>query len=317
MEQNEQKRPRIVVMGSYVTDLMGRAQRIPVAGETVKGDLFKTGPGGKGGNQAVAAARAGGSVAMITKLGADVFGDLALQNFDNEGIDRRFAIRTEAYPTGAALIMVSKETGQNSIVVIPGACENLTAEEVEAAMRALLPADILMLQLETNLEALEESLRMASESGLKVMLNPAPAQEIPQGFYKMIDYLTPNETEASTLSGIEVVSIERAKQAASVLQNKGAKNVVITLGEKGALALDDEGQFYEVPAFKVEAVDTTGAGDAFNGAFALALAEHKRLVDAIVFANAAAAISVTRIGTAPSMAYREEIEKFLFENSAK
>lgn len=193
MEQNEQKRPRIVVMGSYVTDLMGRAQRIPVAGETVKGDLFKTGPGGKGGNQAVAAARAGGSVAMITKLGADVFGDLALQNFDNEGIDRRFAIRTEAYPTGAALIMVSKETGQNSIVVIPGACENLTAEEVEAAMRALLPADILMLQLETNLEALEESLRMASESGLKVMLNPAPAQEIPQGFYKMIDYLTPNE----------------------------------------------------------------------------------------------------------------------------
>ncbi len=305
--------PRIIVMGSYVTDLMGRAAHIPVEGETVKGNFFKVGPGGKGGNQAVAAARAGGNVAMITKLGQDAFGDMAQENFIKEGIDARYVLRSDEYATGAALIMVSEATGQNSIIVIPGACGQLGEDEVREAIRALSPASVLVLQLETNLEAIAVSLKMGTELGMKILMNPAPAHKIPDEYYSMIDYLTPNETEASTLSGVRVVSIEDARRAAQLLQSKGAKNIIITLGEKGALVLDSEGKFRHVPSFKVDAVDTTGAGDAFNGAFALALAEGKDIYRATVFANAAAALSVTRIGTAPAMAFRKEIDAFLRE----
>ena len=304
-------RPRIIVMGSFVTDLMGRAAHIPVGGETVKGNFFKVGPGGKGGNQAVAAARAGGDVAMITKLGRDAFGDMAHENFVKEGIDAEYVLRSDEDATGAALIMVSEETGQNSIIVIPGACGQLGEEEVRDAIHALSPASVLVLQLETNFEAIAVSLRMGAEMGLKILMNPAPAHEIPEEYYSMIDYLTPNETEASTLSGVGVITVDDAKRAARILQAKGAKNIIVTLGEKGALILDRPGEYRHVPSFKVDAVDTTGAGDAFNGAFALALAEGKDIYGATVFANAAAALSVTRIGTAPAMAYRKEIDEFL------
>lgn len=310
MNQPESK-PRIIVMGSFVTDLMGRAAHIPVDGETVKGTFFKSGPGGKGGNQAVAAARAGGNVAMITKLGRDAFGDMALENFVKEGIHAEYVLRSDEYATGVALIMVSEKTGQNSIIVIPGACGQLGEDEVRDAIRALSPAAVLVLQLETNFEAIAVSLRMGRELGMKILMNPAPAHEIPEEYYSLIDYLTPNETEASTLSGVQVVSVEDALRAARVIQAKGAKNIIITLGEKGALILDSKGEFKHVPSFKVDAVDTTGAGDAFNGAFALALAEGKDIYSATVFANATAALSVTRIGTAPAMAYRKEIEEFL------
>lgn len=312
---NNGSKPRIIVMGSFVTDLMGRAAHIPLEGETVKGTFFKSGPGGKGGNQAVAAARAGGNVAMITKLGRDAFGDMAEENFVKEGIDAGYVFRTDEYATGAALIMVSEKTGQNSIIVIPGACEHIGEDEVRDAIRALSPASVLVLQLETNFEAIAVSLKMGKEFGMKLLMNPAPAHEIPKEYYSMIDYLTPNETEASMLSGVYVESVEDARSAASVLQAKGAKNIIITLGEKGALILDSASEFKHVPSFKVDVVDTTGAGDAFNGAFALALAEGKDIYDATVFANAAAALSVTRIGTAPAMAHREEIDEFLHERN--
>ena len=308
------KAPKIIVMGSFVADLMGRAAHIPVSGETVKGNFFKVGPGGKGANQAVAAARAGGNVAMITKLGMDSFGDMAFNNFVNEGINTDYVFRSREFSTGAALIMVSEETGQNSIIVIPGACGQIKEEEVISAIDGLSPADILVLQLETNFEAIAESLKVGMAKGLKVLMNPAPAQEIPEEYYSMIDYLTPNETEASTLSGIQVNTIDDAKRAARILRSKGAKNIIITLGEKGVLILDNEDHFLHIPSFKVNAIDTTGAGDAFNGAFALALAEGKDIVPATIFASAAAAISVTRIGTAPSMAYRKEIDDFLSNN---
>ncbi|GAB6277539.1 MAG: hypothetical protein SAMD01599839_20790 [Rectinema sp.] len=306
--------PKIIVMGSFVADLMGRAAHIPVSGETVKGNFFKVGPGGKGANQAVAAARAGGNVAMITKLGMDSFGDMAFNNFVNEGINTDYVFRSREFSTGAALIMVSEETGQNSIIVIPGACGQIREEEVVSAIDGLVPAHVLVLQLETNFEAIAESLKTGVVKGLKILMNPAPAHEIPEEYYSMIDYLTPNETEASTLSGVKVVTVDDAKKAARILQSKGAKNIIITLGEKGALILDHEDNFLHVPSFKVNAVDTTGAGDAFNGAFALALAEGRDIVSATVFASAAAALSVTRIGTAPAMAYRKEIDDFLSNN---
>lgn len=310
-------RPRIIVMGSFVADLMGRADHIPASGETVKGNFFKVGPGGKGANQAVAAARAGGDVAMITKLGMDSFGDMAFDNFVKEGINTDFVYRSKEYSTGAALIMVSEKTGQNSIIVIPGACAQISEEEIITAIDKLMPADILVLQLETNFEAIRESLKEGVARRLKILMNPAPAHEIPEEYYSMIDYLTPNETEASTLSGIQVKTIDDAKKAAKILHARGAKNVVVTLGEKGVLILDSENRFLHVSAFKVNAIDTTGAGDAFNGAFALALAEGKDIALAAVFASAAAAISVTRIGTAPAMAYRSEIEEFLDNNQSK
>ncbi len=310
----EKSKPRIIVMGSFVADLMGRASHIPVEGETVKGNFFKVGPGGKGANQAVAAARAGGDVSMITKLGNDSFGEMAIKNFISEGINTQFVFRSDDYATGAALIMVSEETGQNSIIVIPGACGQLIEGEVTSAIQKLAPADVLVLQLETNFEAISASLKVAKELGLKILLNPAPAHEIPEEYYSMIDYLAPNETEASTLSGIQVDTIDDAKNAAKALRAKGAKNIIITLGEKGALILDEKNNYYHLPSFKVNAIDTTGAGDAFNGAFALALAEGKDIVSAAIFASAAAAISVTRIGTAPAMAHRKEIDDFLSNN---
>jgi ribokinase len=308
------RKPRIIVMGSFVADLMGRGREIPVPGETVKGSLFKIGPGGKGANQAVAAARAGGDVAMITKLGFDSFGDMALENFKSEGIDVERVFRSREDPTGAALIIVSERTGQNSIMVIPGACGRLGAREVEEAMKALAPADVLILQLETNFEAVFASLEAGRALGMKVICNPAPAQAIPADYYPLIDYLTPNETEAATLSGLPVSDLDDAAKAARALQAKGARQVVITLGDKGALVVEEDGEPRAVPPFPVEAVDTTGAGDAFNGAFAVALAEGKDTIAAATFANAAAALSVTRIGTAPSMPQRAEIDELLRKN---
>ncbi|HWR11999.1 MAG TPA: ribokinase [Rectinemataceae bacterium] len=304
-------KPKIVVMGSFVADLMGRGPQIPVTGETVKGNFFKVGPGGKGGNQAVAAARAGGDVAMITKLGLDSFGDMAFANFTAEGIDTTHVFRSAEQPTGAALIMVSETSGKNSIMVIPGACGAMDSGEVVAAMRKLGEAKVLVLQLETNFEAFAASLETGKEMGMKTICNPAPAQAIPAEYYPLIDYLTPNETEASTLSGIPVIDTASAEKAARALQAKGSANIIITLGENGALVLDSGEKVTKVPPFAVDAIDTTGAGDSFNGAFALALAEGKALIEATVFASAAAALSVTRIGTAPAMPYRGEIDEFL------
>ncbi len=304
-------KPRIVVMGSYVTDLMGRGPRLPGIGETVKGGFFKIGPGGKGANQAVAAARAGGAVAMITQLGADYFGDMAIANFRSEGVDTASVFRSKEHPTGAALILVDETTGSNSILVIPGACGHMDPGRVGIAVAANARAKVLVVQLETNLDAMAAALARARESGMATICNPAPAQEIPPECYPLIDYLTPNEAEASTLSGVNVRTVEDAGLAAEVLKGRGAGAVIVTLGEKGSLVLDGTGRHTFIPAYKVDVVDTTGAGDSYNGAFAVAIAEGRSLIAAASFASAAAAISVTRIGTAPAMPFRSEIEELL------
>ena len=304
---------KITVMGSFVVDLMSRTPHLPVKGETVKGSTFKLGPGGKGSNQGVAAQRAGADVTMITKLGKDDFAEIALKSFKNEGMDTKFVFQDEKYSTGAALIMVDEKTSENEIVVVPGACSNITDKDIKMAKESIENSKVFLTQLETNVDAVEKAVDIAYKNGVTVVLNPAPVQEISDELYKKIDVLTPNEVEASILSGVNVETIEDAKKAANVLMKKGVKNVLITLGSKGVLVVTSQKEEF-IQSYKVNVVDTTGAGDAYNGAFATALSEGKDIFEAAHFANAAAAISVTRIGTAPAMAYRNEIEKFISNN---
>lgn len=302
----------ITVMGSFIVDLMARAPHLPEHGETVKGSHFQIGPGGKGSNQGVAASRSGASVTMITKIGADPFAQIALDSFQREGMDMRYVMQDERYPTGTALIMVDENTSENKIVVTTGACEHIAPQEIEAARQHIENSRVLLTQLETNLDAVEMAVDIAHARGITVILNPAPAplHPLPDELLAKIDILTPNETEAGILSGVKVETMEDAGRAARVLKAKGIKHVIITMGGKGALVHTDAGQ-YVVEPLKVKVVDTTGAGDAFNGGLATALAEGKDIAQAVAFANATGALSVTRVGTAPSMPYRDEIETLL------
>jgi ribokinase len=297
---------KITVLGSYVVDLMGRAPHLPAAGETVKGSYFKAGPGGKGSNQAVAAKRAGAEVSLITKVGRDHFGEMAVDNFRQEGIDTAFVFVDDQLATGAALIMVDQNSSENMILVTLGACSRITEEEIEEALGAIEQSRVLLTQLETNLDAVEWTVAHAARRGVPVILNPAPAQEIPARLMRQVHILTPNESEASLLTGIEVTGPEQAGQAAEALRARGAKNVIVTLGKMGCLVAAAREQWL-VKSMAVEAVDTTGAGDAFNGALATALAEGKSLFEAARFANTAGALAVTRMGTAPAMPHRAEI----------
>ena len=301
---------KIIVFGSYVTDLTGRTAKFPAEGETVIGSSFRSGPGGKGSNQAVAAKRAGGDVTLITRLGSDAFGKLALDFYREEGIDTSEIIVSEETTTGAALIIVNEETGQNEIVVILGACGDFKEEEVQALRSAIEGAKIVLCQLETNPEATFEVLRLAHSFGVPTVLNPAPARKLPDEVFGWIDYITPNETEAETLTGIKVEDPESASRAADSLLEKGVRNVVITLGEKGYFAKNADAR-YEGKPLPVKAVDTTGAGDAFNGGFTAALAQGRSFPEALRFGNVAGGLSVTKIGTAPAMPYREEIEAYI------
>lgn len=303
--------PDIIVMGSFVADLMGRGHALPVPGQTVKGHFFKVGPGGKGSNQAVAAARAGGQVAMVTRLGRDAFGDMALATWRAEGIDTSQVLLSDSDPTGAALILVEETGGQNAIMVIPGACGAIPTQAVASALLDFRGARVLVLQFETNFDAFETALREGSAAGMITIVNPAPAAHLPEELFPLVDYFTPNETEAEALSGVEVKDVASAEKAAAVLHEKGARAVIITLGEKGCLVSLRGFPPRLVPAFPVEALDTTGAGDAFTGAFALALSEKRDVHDAARFACAAAALSVTKLGTAPAMPQRSEIDAFL------
>jgi ribokinase len=302
----------VVVMGSFIVDLMARAPRLPEHGETVKGSHFQIGPGGKGSNQGVAASRSGALVTMITKIGADEFAQIALESFKREGMDTRYVMQDKRYPTGTALIMVDENTSDNKIVVTIGACDHITIEEIEAARAQIENSRVLLTQLETNLDAVEKAVEIAHAKGIKVVLNPAPAPMSPlsDNLLEKIDIITPNETEASLLSGVKVVEMDDAKRAARVLKAKGIGTVIITMGSRGALVLTDSME-YIVDPIKVKVVDTTGAGDAFNGGLATALAEGLDIVEAVAFANATGALSVTRIGTAPAMPFRDEIEKLL------
>ena len=300
----------VTVMGSYVTDLAFITDKLPAWGETYMGSGFRMGPGGKGSNQAVAAARAGARVSFISKVGRDLFGDMARKTYRDESIDTAYLYATDS-PTGAASIVVHANNAENSIVVVPGACFELTPEEVAEAKPLIARSAAFVAQLELPVETVEFGLRLAHSLGVPTILNPAPGRALPESIFAQCDYMTPNETEAEIITGRKVASIGDAEDAADALLARGVRNVVVTLGARGALVRSATVREH-VPAFCAgEVVDTTGAGDAFNGGFAVALAEGRDLVAAVRFGCAVAGISVTRPGTAPSMPHREEVEALL------
>ena len=301
--------PHVVVVGSSNTDMIIKMERIPRPGETILGGEFMTAGGGKGANQAVAAARAGGRVTFIARVGNDMFGGQAIAGFTGEGINVDHVIRDPASPTGVALIFVGSD-GENSIAVASGANGNLSSGDVLNARAVFDGASVLIMQLETPLETIQTAAEAAAQARVRVILNPAPARPLPDSLLRHISILTPNETEAELLTGIKVDSTAAAGEAAAKLMARGVQTVVVTLGARGAFVADGATREL-VPGFKVDAVDTTAAGDTFNGALAVALAEGQPLVEAVRFANAAGAISVTRIGAQPSVPRREEIEQLL------
>lgn len=301
---------KITVFGSFVVDLMARTPHLPVPGETVKGSMFKLGPGGKGFNQGVAAHKAGAQVSMITKLGKDTFGDIALNAMKELNMDANRVFITEETETGAALITVDEATSQNEIVVVLGACNTISDEEVEAITDVVKESEYLLTQLETNLSAIEKVIDIAYKNGVKVILNTAPVQPISDDILKKVYLITPNEVEAEILTGICIENEENARKAAEWFFAKGVENVLITLGGRGVFIADREKQGI-IPAYKVKAIDTTGAGDAFNGGLVAAMAEGKDIWEAAKFANALAAVAVQRLGTTPAMPTRAEIDEFI------
>jgi ribokinase len=297
----------ITVMGSFVADLAFRTGRIPAWGETLLGQSFMLGPGGKGSNQAVAAARAGGRVSFISRLGQDAFGDMARNLYKTEGIDTRFLFAT-ASATGAAAIIIDAEKGENAIIVVPGACFELTAAEVDQARELIAASSVFVAQLELSLPVVEHGLALAHALDVPTILNPAPAAPLPESIYQTIDYITPNETEAAALTGIPVATIADAEKAADAFLARGVPNAIITLGAQGAFVKNARLKAHVPAVHAGPVVETTGAGDAFNGGFAVALSEGMNLVEAARFGCAAAGISITRPGTAPSMPTRAEID---------
>lgn len=300
---------RVLVVGSSNTDMVIRVPRIPRPGETILGGRFAMAAGGKGANQAVAAARAGGKVTFVARIGDDVFGERALDGFAAEGLETRFVLRTPGSSSGVALIAVD-ERGENSICVASGANAALAVEDIVRAGEVFAAADIVLIQLESPPDAVEAVVRLAGEKGVPVLLNPAPARPLEDDLLRRIAILTPNEHEAAILTGLPVERESDARRAAVRLRSRGPSAVIITLGSKGVFVSAPEFDG-EMPAFAVQPVDTTAAGDVFNGALAVALAEKRPLAEAIRFAQAAAAISVTRAGAQPSAPTRAEIEAFL------
>ena len=299
------------VMGSFVADLAFRTLQLPEWGQTVLGSEFRLGPGGKGSNQAVAAARLGATVGFITKLGRDPFDDLARATYEREGIDARYCFETTEHATGGAAIIVHATKGENAIVVVPGSGFQLTTGDVDRAAGAIREAAIFMTQLEVPLPIVEHGLALARRAGVRTILNPAPASQMPDRVYPLCDFLTPNESEAAGLIGAPVADLRDAEHAADVFLSRGVQNVVITLGARGALVKNRDVTRH-VPAIDAgPVVETTGAGDAFNGGFAVALTEGLDLVEAARFGCAVAGISVTRHGTAPAMPHRHEVDALL------
>lgn len=295
----------VVILGIYVADLAFRAARQPEMGETILGTSFAMGPGGKGSNQTVAAARAGAAVTFITKLGKDNFGDAALAMYELEGV-KALAPQDPNVSTGAAYIFVQDGTGSNAIIVVPGAAGTITLDDVEENAATIRRAKVFMTQLEQPIPAAVRALEIAKEASVITIFNPAPAAAFDDSIYKLCDYVTPNESEASMLTGVIVTDLASAKKAADILIAKGAGAVLMTLGGQGSL-LHSKNISVHIPIFSAgKVVDTTGAGDAFNGGFAAALARGESPEAAARFGSATAGISVTRFGTAPSMPYLKE-----------
>ena len=303
--------PTIAVVGSSNMDLVVKSKRIPATGETILGGDFIMVPGGKGANQAVAAAKLGAQVFFIAKLGDDIFGLQSLNNFKKESVNTKYVLQTKDAPSGVALIMVDGE-GNNVIVVAPGANHKLSPEDVKEAESDIASSGALVAQLEVPIETIEFAAGLANKSNVPFILDPAPAQKLSPELLNMVDVLTPNETEAQLLTGIEVKDQESADAAAKKLLEYGVKNVILTMGANGYLSAGKEGTEF-VPARKVTAVDSTAAGDAFTGSLAVGLAQGQTLSEAALFANNVAAVSVTRMGAQPSMPTVEEIDRFIHE----
>ena len=298
--------PYILVAGSSNTDMVINSSHLPAPGETIIGSSFFMNPGGKGANQAVAAARLGGHVTFICKTGNDIFGKQAAAFFENEGIDISYLIEDADNPSGVALITVD-DNGENTIVVASGSNGKLVRTDLEHSKNVIENASIVLMQLEIPIDTVEFVAATAKSKNVKVILNPAPACELPDSLLKNVSIITPNEKEAEMLTGIHVNNLDTAKEAATVLTGKGIETVIITLGPKGALICDG-GKFEHIKSVEVKAVDTTAAGDIFNGALAVALDEGLQINDATAFACRAAAISVTRKGAQSSAPYRKELQ---------
>jgi len=303
----DNKKGRVAILGVFVADAAYRATRQPNMGETILGSSFALGPGGKGSNQAVAAARCGADVTFITRLGQDAFSDMAEKLYDTEGIATHIEHVEDSY-TGSAYIFIDDNTGDNAIIVCPGAAATITPDFVKGAGSFIENADVFITQLEQPIDAATTALEMAKKAGVTTILNTAPAEPLDDAIFKLCDYVTPNETEVEGYTGIAVATIDDAKKAGDALLQKGVGTALITLGEQGAL-LHNSSESVHIPPIKIpKVVETTGAGDAFNGGFATALAQGQTPVDAAHFACAVAGISVTRPGTAPSMPQREEVD---------
>ena len=304
--------PAIVVLGVFVADAAYRAERLPRMGETILGDAFVLGPGGKGSNQAVAAGRAGGDVGLVTRIGDDPFGAMAGAVWRDAGVSDALVERS-GDATGSAFIFLDRDTGENAIIVCPGAAEGIDGAFVEARAAAIGGARVFVTQLEQPMGAAMRALEIARAGGAATILNPAPAAALPDGMLALCDYVTPNETEAEALTGLSVTTEAEARAAAARLLEMGvARAAILTLGARGALYHAADGTSVVVPALPVaRVVDTTGAGDAFNGAFATALAEGRDPVEAVRFGCAAAGLAVTRQGAAAGMPLRGEIEAAL------
>lgn len=297
----------IVILGIFVADTAYRAKRVPLIGETILGESFDLSPGGKGSNQAVAAAKAGADTHMITRLGRDTFADMALDIWQKAGVTPAITQHDDGY-TGAACIFIESETGNNAIIVTPGVAGKIDNSDIDHNADLIANADIFITQLEQPLAAAMYGLGMARKNGVCTLLNPAPAAELPEGILALCDYVTPNETEAEGLTGVKVTSVDSAIDAAKALRAAGAGAAIITLGENGALYHDAETTIHMPAMSSGKVIETTGAGDAFNGSFAAAIAEGITPVEAVRFGCAAAGISVTRPGAANSMPSRAEID---------
>lgn len=306
---------KVIVVGSYVTDLMTLTPHLPKPGETVLGGPFKMGAGGKGANQATAAARSGSNVMYMTKLGTDLFAEQAIKHFKSEGMNIDYIKRDPDEITGTAQIIVD-EFSENCIAVALGACGKITKDDVYTMEKEFEQADIALVQYETSLEAIQSTIELATKHEVPLILNPAPYRDFPLELLKQVTYITPNEIEASELSGIPVIDKESAQMAAEKIAELGIPTVIITMGKQGVYFYSGKGTGEFIPAFSVEAVDTTGAGDAFSGGLAHSLAAGVPLKDAIHYANAVAALCVTKWGTAPAMPTKEQVEQFLLQNGS-
>ena len=295
----------IYVIGSSNTDMVVKTEKLPMPGETVIGGTFFMNPGGKGANQAVAAARLGGRVTFIARVGSDLFGSQALQQFQTENIDTRFVTQDPEYPSGVALIGVDRQ-GENTIIVAPGSNRQLNVKDVANAFESIAEKSIILIQLEIPQETVEFAILSGKKKNCDVILNPAPVQPVDNSALRNLSIITPNETEAEMLTGIRITDLNTAEQAARQLHQAGVANVIITLGSKGAfVSTGSNGKLVAAP--KVTALDTTAGGDCFNGALAVALAEGMKIEEAVGFACQAASLSVTRMGAQSSMPYRKEV----------